>query len=131
MTVNVYKNDLVEVPVTILNGQTLSPIINSAQLPNGSGAAVLLGIRFPAAFPVAAVTFVTSYDNDLLTYDKYFCNGTQTNQISIKTTASNIDVSIVPYFLTPNSYLRIKSDTPMTTDTTIYLNFQPIIQGAA
>ena len=139
MSVNVYKNVLQVIPVVIANGAMLSTTVDSSQLPTGTGAAQLLGIIFPNNFPAATITIVTQFINiPNLTipgyFNKNFCNGTQTNRIAITTVGPDVngmDVSIVPYFLTPNTQILIQSSVAMTQDTTIYLNFQPIIQGAA
>lgn len=139
--INVYKNVLVQIPVTILSGQSLSPIVNSGQLPGGYGAALLLGVLFPYSFPAANVTIETSFPNALdprtnLPYlcNKYFCTGFETPQLVIQTVGdgiTNMDVSIIPYFLAPNINIQIKSSASMGQDVTIYLTFQPVIQGVA
>ena len=132
--INIYKNVLQMIPVIIANGAMLSAAVDSSQLPTGAGAAQLLGLIFPNTFPAATVTIITQFAGIAGSLNKNFCNGTQTNRIAITTTGPDVngmDVSIVPYFLTPNTKILIQSSVAMTADTTIYLNFQPIIQGAA
>lgn len=130
---NIYSNTLLTKPLIIANGQTQSPFFDTSTIA-GFGSYQLLGFLFPSTFPAATVTLLTQFSVTAIenvTWTKLFNNGTQ-NLVSLATDgATNMDISIAPYFLAPNSKIAIRSSVAMSADTTIYLNLQPVFQGAA
>jgi len=130
----VYKDVLVDVPVTILNGASVSNLINCAALPNFQGAATLMRVSLPAGFPAGNMSFITqNFVNGAIDTTQYpfsLTDGVDTAAPLVPVAGGLQSIAFPAYWFASVVLIRLKMNAPVSGDQIFTAHFQPIIQGA-
>src|ERR1700743_1858348 len=129
---NIYTNLAKVVPVTILSGQSSTPLIDSTLVAE-SGCAALRRITLPANFPsnrtliFGAVERPTDTDFAFLKIS----DGINKNLVQILSTGGpELETISLPAIIFDSiQFFRMQIDNPMTEDVIIRFIFEPIYQG--